>query len=88
MSYNIGWTETAVKHLGKLDKPIRTRILQAVAGLADEQRPSGVKKLKGEENLWRIRVAKDYRVVYHILDNVLTVEVIDVDHRSRIYKNH
>ncbi|MGH3801143.1 MAG: type II toxin-antitoxin system RelE family toxin [Pseudonocardiaceae bacterium] len=52
-----------------------------------EPRPAGVKKLKGEENLWRIRVAKDYRVVYHIFDDVLTIEIVDADHRSRIYRS-
>ncbi|WP_331001031.1 type II toxin-antitoxin system RelE/ParE family toxin [Nostoc commune] len=54
--------------------------------LAIEPRPNGVKKLQGGENTYRIRVG-DYRVIYDIFDDVLLVNVIDVGHRSKVYKN-
>ncbi|MEH2244615.1 MAG: type II toxin-antitoxin system RelE/ParE family toxin [Nostoc sp.] len=54
--------------------------------LAIEPRPNGVKKLQGEENTYRIRVS-DYRVIYDIFDEILLVNVIDIGHRSKVYKN-
>ncbi|BBD58903.1 plasmid stabilization system [Nostoc sp. HK-01] len=48
--------------------------------------PHGVKKLKGKENAYRIRVG-DYRIIYDIFDDVLLISVIEVGHRSNIYKD-
>ncbi|MBN3905062.1 MAG: type II toxin-antitoxin system RelE/ParE family toxin [Nostoc sp. NMS1] len=45
-----------------------------------------IKKLQGEENTYRIKVG-DYRVIYDIFDDVLLVSVIDIGHRSKVYKN-
>lgn len=54
--------------------------------MAIEPRPNGVKKLQGEENTYRIRVG-DYRVIYDIFDHILLVKIVDVGHRSQVYKN-
>ncbi len=54
--------------------------------MAIEPRPNGVKKLQGEENSYRIRVG-DYRVIYDIFDDVLLVSVVDIGHRSKVYKD-
>ncbi|MEH2388914.1 MAG: type II toxin-antitoxin system RelE/ParE family toxin [Nostoc sp.] len=54
--------------------------------LAIEPRPIGVKKLAGEESLYRIRVG-GYRVIYQIFDNILLVNVIKVKHRREVYRN-
>ncbi|MDZ8051092.1 MAG: type II toxin-antitoxin system RelE family toxin [Aulosira sp. ZfuVER01] len=54
--------------------------------LATEPRPSGVKKLKGEENTYRIRV-DSYRVVYEIYDDVLLITVIRVGVRGEVDKD-
>jgi mRNA interferase RelE/StbE len=53
---------------------------------AIEPRPNGVKKLQGEENSYRIRVG-DYRVIYDIFDDILLVKIVDVGHRSKVYKD-
>ncbi|MDR0306677.1 MAG: type II toxin-antitoxin system RelE/ParE family toxin [Chitinispirillales bacterium] len=37
------------------------------------------------DKTYRIRTG-DYRVVYEIHDNVLTIIVIDIDHRKDIYR--
>ena len=49
-----------------------------------QPRPMGNKKLKGRDS-YRIRVG-NYRVIYEIFDNILTVEVIDLGHRKDIYE--
>jgi mRNA interferase RelE/StbE len=47
-------------------------------------RPSGCKKLKGGEGLYRIRVG-DYRVIYEIEDAKLVVVVVKIGNRKDIY---
>ncbi|WP_339378678.1 type II toxin-antitoxin system RelE family toxin [Calothrix sp. NIES-2100] len=54
--------------------------------LAIEPRPHGVKKLKGEYNAYRIRVG-DYRIIYEIFDDFLLVSVVEIAHRSEVYKD-
>ncbi|WP_414518967.1 type II toxin-antitoxin system RelE family toxin [Nostoc sp. PCC 9305] len=54
--------------------------------LATEPRPNGVKKLKGKENAYRIRIG-DYRIIYDIFDDLLVVNVVEVGHRKNIYKD-
>ena len=51
--------------------------------LATDCRPAGYKKLKGLE-AYRIRVG-NYRIIYEIKDNILTIEVVAIGHRKDIY---
>ncbi len=82
--YTIVVERYAQKQLFKLDKKIIPVLKSAIAMLADNPRPHGYKKLKGEE-AYRIRVA-DYRIIYEIDDNVVIVTVVSVGHRKDIYK--
>jgi mRNA interferase RelE/StbE len=59
------------------------RAKEKIQALAQDPRPHGCLKLKGEDNLWRIRVG-DWRVIYEIHDRVLVVVVVDVDHRGDV----
>jgi mRNA interferase RelE/StbE len=49
-------------------------------------RPNGYKKLKGNENLYRIR-SGNYRVVYQIQEKVLIVLVVRIGDRKDIYSD-
>jgi mRNA interferase RelE/StbE len=82
--YSVELTSAAAKQVRKLDGAARARVLRALAQLADEPRPSGVKKLVGTDNAWRIRVG-DYRVIYEINDGVVVVVVFRVAHRRDVY---
>lgn len=73
----------AAKQLSRLDPPIRRRVGDAIAALADNPRPHGSKKLVGVD-AWRIRVG-DWRVIYQIHDDRLAVLVMRVGHRREIY---
>ena len=53
-------------------------------GLADNPRPYGYIKLKNRQG-YRISVG-NYRIIYDIYDNILTVDVIGVGDRKWIYK--
>ncbi|MBD2298088.1 type II toxin-antitoxin system RelE/ParE family toxin [Nostoc sp. FACHB-87] len=86
MTYEVKFTKSARKSFKKLSPEVQERIQIKIDELVIEPRPNGVKKLKGEENLYRIRVG-DYRVIYEIFDDVLLVSVVEVGHRSNIYKD-
>lgn len=84
-SYKIQWKNSAKKELKKLDKQIILRILQAIEKLATNPYSSGSKKLMGSESIYRIRVG-DYRIIYNIQSLVLTIEIIKVGHRRKVYR--
>jgi mRNA interferase RelE/StbE len=84
MKYTVLIERYAQKQIMKLDKKIIPLIKTAIASLADDPRPYGYKKLKGED-AYRIRVG-DYRVIYEINDNTIIVTVVSAGHRKDIYK--
>ncbi len=84
MSYKIEIRPRALRSLAKIPEPDRGRIIKRIDRLGDDPRPEGSKKLKGADDLYRIRVG-DYRVVYGIRDAILTVLVVRVAHRRDVY---
>ena len=84
MKYTIFVERYAQKQILKLDKKVIPVIKIAIASLADNPRPFGYKKLKGED-AYRIRVG-DYRIIYEIEDDKIIVIVVSVGHRKDIYK--
>jgi mRNA interferase RelE/StbE len=84
MKYIVLIERYAQKQILKLDKKIIPTIKAAIADLANNPRPQGYKKLKGED-AYRIRVG-DYRIIYEINDNTIIVTVVSVGHRKDIYK--
>jgi len=79
MSYEISILRRACKELTKLPEKEYKKVKAAINNLAVNPRPSGCKKLKGRL-AWRIRVG-DYRVIYEISDQKLTILVVDLGHR-------
>jgi mRNA interferase RelE/StbE len=67
------------------DKKLAARLVGAMRALAENPRPPGCKKLRGGENLWRIRVG-DFRVIYEIHDDVLVIVVVSVGNRRDVYR--
>ena len=85
MAYTVEILPRAQRQLAKFDRPIRKRLGDAIDELEKNPRPPGVKKLEGEDNIWRIRVG-DYRILYEIHDRKLLILVVDVGHRSDVYR--
>jgi len=85
MTYQVEFTKRANKQFQALPDQIKRRMEPKIDALAQEPRPSGVVKLSGEDNAYRIRVG-DYRVVYAIEDDRLLVLVFRVDHRRDVYR--
>ncbi|WJK40470.1 type II toxin-antitoxin system RelE/ParE family toxin [Solwaraspora sp. WMMA2056] len=82
--YEIQLDTKAAKLLRKLDRPVQSRLVAAIAALSIDPRPHGVNALTGHPGLLRIRVG-DYRVVYQIDDGKLIVLVVHLGHHSDVY---
>ncbi len=74
----------ALKFLSKLEKSSRERVFKRIKELGNDPFPSDVKKLKGERDVYRIRIG-DFRVLYRIIPGDGTILVFRVDKRSRVY---
>ncbi len=83
MPYQIQIRKSAQKQLDKLSDEVADELLDAIESLATNPRPSGCKKLKGRAG-YRIRKG-DYRIIYNIFDNILTIDIVAVGHRREIY---
>ena len=83
--YRIELRPAAVRELEGLAKSVRSRVVRKIESLATDPRPAGVKKLAGEDGLWRVRIG-DYRVIYTVHDAVLLVLVVTVAHRREAYR--
>ena len=83
--YSIFFKESARKELETIPKRDLQRIMERVAGLADDPRPHGSEKLTGQER-YRIRQG-NYRIVYSIQDIGLTVWVVKIGHRREVYRS-
>ena len=84
-AYRIEFKPAAVRELAALDQRDRVRVAKRIDSLAANPRRRGAEKLKGADDIWRVR-AGDYRIVYAIQDAVLLVLVVRVGHRRDVYR--
>ncbi len=87
MSYSIQYKASALKEIKRLDPQIRKRVRNRIAGLAEDPRPAGAKKIVGSHNAWRLREG-DWRIIYEIHDDALVVQVVKIGSRGQIYRDH
>jgi mRNA interferase RelE/StbE len=85
MAYAIEFVPSARRQLQKLPREVQLKLNQHIGSLSLDPHPIGSRKLKGGDELWRIRVS-DYRVIYEIQDKILVVLVVRVAHRREVYR--
>ena len=89
MAWQIEYDEKALKALKRLDRQVAERIvntLEQKIARSDNPRSDG-KLLSGRlAEYWRYRIG-DYRVICLLKDEVMTVLVVDIGHRSSVYQN-
>lgn len=83
--YRLTIKPSAVQEFERLPGLLASRLEAKIDRLRIEPRPSGVKKLKGDLALWRIRVG-DYRVIYSVDDQERVVDIVRIRHRSKAYE--
>jgi mRNA interferase RelE/StbE len=82
--YSVLIKKSAGREIEELPKADLVKVLARIEALADDPRPPGSEKLAGLE-LYRVRQGQ-YRIIYSIEDDVLTVWVVKVGHRREVYR--
>lgn len=85
MTYSILLAPPAERHLRSFAPAIQKRLVKRMKMLQHDPRPQGVKKLTGEDHLYRIREG-DYRIIYTIQDEDLIVLVVKIGDRKEVYR--
>jgi mRNA interferase RelE/StbE len=83
--YRVEVSPAADRDLEKLKGRIRMedfqRLRGAVRSLAEDPRPHGVRKIRGAEKAYRIRVG-NYRIVYEVYSSDNLILILQVARRS------
>lgn len=82
--YTIVYTKVVEKQLRRLPGQLLGAVIRKIASLAENPRQPGVKRLQGNRELYRVRQG-DYRIIYEIHDESVTVMVVKVGHRRDVY---
>lgn len=88
MSYRIEFTSSSNKELSKLRKSIQPkrfkRIQETIEALSADPRPPGSESVETTDYL-RVRTG-NYRIIYLVEEEVLTVLIIRIGHRREVYR--
>lgn len=82
MQYKIELDKRAVKFISKQPKPQRERLFAAIYKLPHS---GDIKAMQGYAGYFRLRVG-NYRIIYTVDNDVLTVRVIEIGNRGDVYK--
>ena len=87
MAWKVILTKKAKKDLDKLDNKIASRVREALADIEklDNPRLLGHALTGPLSDLWSYRIG-DYRAVCKIKDNEIIILVVEIEHRSKVYK--
>jgi mRNA interferase RelE/StbE len=83
-SYRIVFKQSVAKDLRPIPKKDLQRILKRIGSLGEDPRPAGAEKLSGDEK-YRIRQG-NYRILYAIEDDIITVTIVKAGHRRDVYR--
>lgn len=85
--YNVRILRSAAREIEEIStKKQRQAIVKRIGILAENPRGVGCEKLAGYADRYRVRQG-NYRIVYSIEDEVLTVWVVRVGHRKDVYRS-
>ena len=88
MAYEIRIAPAAERAIGKLSAQIQVAVLDKLEELAEDPRPASCAKIRelASYGVYRIRVGKDYRILYQVKDEAAWVLVVKVADRKEIYQ--
>lgn len=87
MKYKVVFTELAKKQLKKIDKYVASLIIGWIEKNlqdCDNPRIHGKNLIANKSGQWRYRIG-DYRIICEIIDEEITILVLEVGHRKNIY---
>jgi mRNA interferase RelE/StbE len=83
--YRIEISATAEKQFRTLPRNDQLRIAGKIQSLAADPLPRGCRKLRGYEDVFRIRVGV-LRILYSVESNLLLVIILKVGRRKDVYR--
>ncbi|MDX2226962.1 MAG: type II toxin-antitoxin system RelE/ParE family toxin [Verrucomicrobiae bacterium] len=84
--YSVELRPASARFLKKCkDQDLVQKLAESIDSLIPNPRPTGVEKLSGMGNRYRIRCG-DYRIIYEIYDARQTIIIMDIGHRRDIYR--
>lgn len=84
--YKIQVSKPASKFLSKIPKKDQEKIVLRIKELSVNPRDQDVIKLTNvKPDTYRARQG-DYRIRFHINDDILIIDIIDIDNRKDVYK--
>ena len=77
MPTRVTFTDHGERSLDQMPYDIQVRVLKRIARVPANPRGRGSKKLRGREELWRVRTG-DYRIAYtiHDEDELIRIELV------------
>lgn len=84
-NYKLFYRKSVFKELKILDQKTNHRIIKVIESLVTNPRPANSKKLKSQEEIFRVRVG-DYRILYLISDVDKQIIITSVLHRKEVYR--
>ena len=84
-NYRIEISATAERQIRKLRRAEQIRVLRTIKGLAADPRPRGCRKLRGYDDVYRIRTGS-YRILYTVESRRLLILVLKIGRRKDVYK--
>jgi len=85
-SYRIEVSATAEKQIRKLPREDQVRVLRAIRPLAAQPTPPGSRKVRGYDDVYRIRVGT-YRILYRVEGRRLVIIILKIGQRREIYRS-
>ena len=87
--YTIAMSEEYPEDLSRAPAKVRKSIKRLMKDILlaspTDHSKTQIKKLTGYKDLWRLRIGRDYRLIYRVDDSTKTVILLMVGHRSTIY---
>jgi mRNA interferase RelE/StbE len=84
--YAVQFLRSAGREFSSLPKSRQKQLAGRIDGLKQDMFPAGVKKLEGEDRLYRLRVG-DYRILFEVDDDARIVTIVKIGHRRDVYRN-
>lgn len=83
--FRIEISATAERQLKKLRREAQNGISKAILELANDPFPRGTRKLRGYDDVYRIRVGV-YRILYSVENDKLIIIILKIGHRKDVYR--
>ena len=84
--YKIEFKKRVEKDLRKIEHKNQSNIFNKIKELSANPYPNSSSKLVETDSCYRLRVG-NYRIIYQVDENILSILIIRIRHRKDVYKD-